>query len=55
MFGTLVVEKKEGKKYRQQRGRGFPIGLLESAAVPFLGEIAKSILKKVFNGRMKRR
>ena len=41
--------KKRGrKKYRQQTGRGFPIGLLASAAAPFLDEIAKSILKKSF-------
>ena len=49
--------KKRGrKKYRKQRGsRGFPIGLLASAAAPFLGEIAKPILKKVFGGRRRRR
>ena len=55
MFGTLVVEKKREKKYRKQSGKGFPIGFLASAAVPFLGEIAKSILKKVFGGRRRRR
>lgn len=38
-----------------QRGGAFPIGLLASAAVPFLGEIAKPIIKKVFGGRRKRR
>ena len=34
--------KKRGrKKYRKQTGRGFPIGLLASAAATFLGQIAK--------------
>ena len=37
--------------YRKQRGRGFPIGRLASAAAPLLGEIAKPIFKKVFSGR----
>ena len=37
-----------GKKgrYRKQRGKGFPLGLIASAAAPFLGEVAKPILKK---------
>ena len=33
------------KIYSTQRNRGFPIGLIASAAAPFLGEIAKPILK----------
>ena len=47
------------KRYRKrvqrgQRGRGLPIGLIASAAAPFLGEIAKPIFKKIFIGRKKR-
>ena len=41
--------------YKKQRGRDFPVGLLASAAAPFLGEIAKRILKKVFGSRKRRR
>ena len=48
------------KRYRKrskkgQRGRGFLIGLIASAAAPFLGEIAKPTLKKKIGGRRKRR
>ena len=39
---------------RGQRGRGLPIGLIASAAAPFLGEIAKPIFKKIFIRRKKR-
>ena len=40
------------KRYRKrtkrgQRGRGLPIGLIASAAAPFLGEITKPIFKKI--------
>ena len=35
---------------REQRGKGLPIGLLVSAAAPFLGEVAKPLLKKFFVG-----
>ena len=31
-----------------QQGKGFQIGLLASAAAPFLGEKAKPIFKKKF-------
>ena len=47
-----VVRKKKLKK--GQRDKGFPLGLLASVGVPFLGEIAKPIIKKFF-GRGKRR
>ena len=47
--------KKEKKKQKKQRGKGFPIDLLASAAAPFLGEIAKPIFKTIFSrGRRKR-
>ena len=35
---------KGGNIYRKQRGKGFPIGLLASAAAPLLGEVTKRIL-----------
>ena len=44
-----------GGKKEKQRGKGFPIDLLASAAAPFLGEIAKPIFKTIFSrGRRKR-
>ena len=39
------IEEKLKKKKKRQRGKRFPIGLLASAAAPYLGEIAKPILK----------
>ena len=47
---TSKIEIKE-----RQKGRGFLIGLLASAAAPFLGEITKPILRKAFGGRKRRR
>ena len=45
--GVIAGRKRRRQKiYRKQRGWGFPIGLLASAAAPFLGERAKPILKK---------
>ena len=45
-----------GKKRRyKQRGKGFPIGLIASDAAPFLGEVAKPILKKKFVGQRRSR
>ena len=35
-----------GKRKRKQKGKGFPYGLVASAAAPLLGEIAKPIFKK---------
>lgn len=52
MFGTTEVKK---RRYRKQRGEGLPIGLIASAAAPFLGEIAKPIFKKSFGGSRRRR
>ena len=45
------------RKYRkrQQRGKGYPIGLLASATIPILGEVAKPILKKCFGVRKRKR
>ena len=44
-------KRRRRKIYRKQR---FPLGLLASAVAPFLSEIAKPILKKVFGGRKRR-
>ena len=51
----MVVEKKGGRKtYRKQRKRDLPLGLIASAAAPFLGEVAKPILKKILDVRTRR-
>ena len=47
-----------GKRRRyskRQRGTAIPFGLITSTAAPFLGEIAKPLLKKFFGGRCRRR
>ena len=46
--------KRKRRVIKRQREWGFPIRLLTSAAAPFLSEIAKPILKKVFGGRKRR-
>ena len=43
------------KAKRGQKGGAIPIGLITSAAAPFLGEIAKPIFTKIFGGRRVRR
>ena len=43
------------RKRRTQSRKGFPIRYLASAAAPILGEVTKSILKKIVGGRKKRR
>ena len=43
------------RRYRKQRGEGLPIGLIASAAAPFLREITKPIFKKSFGGSRRRR
>ena len=50
-------KKKRKQKQKQiQKGKEFPFGLVASAAAPLLGEIAKPILKKIFErGRKKRK
>ena len=55
VWSTGGRKRRRWKIYRTQRGKGFPIGLLASAAAPFLGQIAKPTLKKVFSGRKRRR
>ena len=39
----------------KQRGGAIPFGLTASAAAPFLGEVARHLLKKSFGGRRRRR
>ena len=36
---------KKRRYSKRQRGRGIPFGLIASAAAPFLGEVAKPLLK----------
>ena len=49
-------QKDKTKNKKRQEGKGFPISLLETAAVPLLGEIAKPLFKTIFGrGRRKRR
>ena len=47
--------KRKRRAVKRQRKRGIPIGLFAPATVPFSGEVAKPILKKIFGGRKKRR
>ena len=52
---VLRVQKKIQKKNKKKTKRGaLPIGLIASAAAPFLGEIAKPVFKKTFGGRLRR-
>ena len=44
--GTWCIGGKK-RRYRKERGKGFPVGLIASAAAQFLGEVAKPILKKI--------
>ena len=46
---------KKRKTKRGQRGGTLPIGLIASAAAPFLSEIAKPLPKKLFGGGRRRR
>ena len=45
----------EKSQYRKQRGRGILFRLVASAAAPFLGKVAKPLLKNFFGGRCSRR
>ena len=44
-------KKKDGENIYKTKGRGLPLRLIASAVVPFLGEVAKPTLKKIFSGR----
>ena len=43
--GVWYIGRKRKYRKKKQRGKGFPIGLLASAAAPIPGEVAKPILK----------
>ena len=45
--GVWFIGGKRKYRKRKQRGKGFPIGVLASAAASILGEVAKPILKKI--------
>ena len=47
-------KKRRRRRRKKQKGKGFPFGLIASAAAPLLGEIAKPIFKKFF-GRGKKK
>ena len=53
--GVWYIGGKRKYRRRRQQGKGFPLGLLASAAAPILGEVAKPFLKKVFGRRRQRR
>ena len=42
------------RRYRKQRRKWFLTGVNASAAAPFLGEVAKPILKKIFGSQRRR-
>ena len=42
--------KRRKKIYKKQRRKGLPLGLIASAAAPFLGEIAKTLFEIFFGG-----
>ena len=35
------------RRYRKQRGKGFPLRFLASAAAPFISKVAKPLLKRI--------
>ena len=53
--GVWYIGGKRKYRSRRQQGKGFPLGLLASAAAPILVEVAKPFLKKVFGRRRQRR
>lgn len=56
MFGKLGGRNRYKKRTKRgQRGGAIPIGLIASAAAPFLGEIGKIFFSKIFGGRRTRK
>ena len=53
--GVWYIGRKRKYRKKKQRGKGFLIGLLASAAAPIPGEVAKPILKFFFGGTKRRR
>ena len=48
-------KKKREKNIQKTKGEGLPVGLIASAAAPFLGEITKPLFKNFFGGRRRKR
>ena len=44
--GVWYIGGKKRRYIKKQKGKGIPFGLNASAATPFLGEVAKPLLKK---------
>ena len=43
-------KRRRKKIYKKHRRKGLPLGLIASAAAPFLGEIAKTLFEIFFGG-----
>ena len=52
--GVWYIGGETGRYIKRQRGKGIPFRLIASAATPFLGEVAKPILKTFFGDRRRR-
>ena len=50
-----IGRKRKYSKRKLQRGQGFPIGLLATAATPIALDLAKALFKKIFSGGRIRR
>ena len=44
--GVWYIGGEKRRYIKKQRGKGIPFGYIASAAAPFLGEVAKPLLKK---------
>ena len=53
--GVWYIGGKKRKTKIKQKGKGFPFGLVASAAAPLVDEITKPIFKKIFGRGRKRR
>ena len=53
--GVWYIGGKRRRYSKKERGGAIPFGLIASAAAPFLGEVAKPLLKKNFGSRRRRR
>ena len=53
--GVWYIRGKRRQYSKRQRGGAIPFGLIAFAAVPYLGEVAKPLLKIFFGGRHRRK
>ena len=53
--GVWYVGGRRRRYSKRQRGGAIPFGHITSTAAPFLGEVAKLLLKKNLGGRSRRR